>query len=395
MAALPDYPDAFQSIRTGPWRTSPIETVGLAEAPGRVLAEPLLADRDLPPFDRSAMDGYAVRSKDLEEADSLPSAGFIAAGDSDPPEVPSGYCVGIATGAPVPPQLDAVAPHEWTDRGDPVSFERKPETGNAIHHRGSDASAGDELVSSGTRMGPVEIGLAATVGTRSIPVYRRPTIMLLSSGDEVVAIDVKPGPSQIRNSNLPMIAHLLERMGGDVIDEQWLPDDVALTRRTLETCEADMIITIGGISAGDRDAFKEAIDSLQTTMLLKGAAIQPGRPIQVAAINGNRPLISLPGNPVSALATACLFAWPILRMMQGLTPDLPWSRGVLSESAGRHRSRRRFRPVKRDGQGGLVVPHWQGSGDLSHATDTIGLADLAAGEQMIEEGTPVNWLPWP
>ena len=150
MAALPDYPDAFQSIRTGPWRTSPIETVGLAEAPGRVLAEPLLADRDLPPFDRSAMDGYAVRSKDLEEADSLPSAGFIAAGDSDPPEVPSGYCVGIATGAPVPPQLDAVAPHEWTDRGDPVSFERKPETGNAIHHRGSDASGGRR-----TRIQPV------------------------------------------------------------------------------------------------------------------------------------------------------------------------------------------------------------------------------------------------
>ncbi|MDG2423176.1 MAG: molybdopterin molybdotransferase MoeA [Phycisphaerales bacterium] len=395
MGTHPDYPEALERILAGPWAASSIESVKIAEASGRVLGEGLCADRDLPPFDRSAMDGYALRTEDLAEADSLPSAGFIAAGDPNCPDIPPGYCIGIATGAAVPCELDAVVPHEWTNRGSPVCFDRKPQAGHSIHRRGSDAKQGDELVPAGTRLSAVEIGLAATIGQMSIPVHKRPSVMLLSSGDEVVPIESTPEPNQIRNSNLSMIQGLLTRMGADVIEQQWLPDDVSLTRETLTGSDADMIITIGGISAGDRDAFRDAINDLDTTILLKGASIQPGRPIQVATIGDHRPLISLPGNPVSALATACLFAWPLIRMLQGAGPGLPWTKGLLAQKATPHPSRRRFRPVTRNEQGQLVVPHWQGSGDLSHATGTIGLVDIAAGEGPVAKGTEVDWLPWP
>lgn len=396
--SLPDYPDALKQALAGPWRTTRVESVDLQRVCGRVIAEPILADRDLPPFNRSAMDGYALRSEDLSKTDTLPCVGFIGAGDEDAQAVPSGSCVGIATGAPVPEGLDAVAPHEWTNRESPVQFEQAPAIGNAIHQQASDAHQGDELISPGTPMGIVEQGLAAMVGHIQCSVFQRPRVLILSSGDEVVPVDSTPAPHQIRNSNLMMISSLLTRMGAEVIDQRWLPDDVDQTIQALTQSDADMTVTIGGISAGDRDAFRDAIKALDPTILLKGAAIQPGRPIQISAfgdVGHQRPLVSLPGNPVSALATACLFAWPILHILQGLPPTLPWTTARLGSEAHRHRTRRRFRPATRDAKGQLHVPHWHGSGDLAHAGATVGLVNLDAGDPPLPEGQQVPWLPWP
>ncbi|MEE2906569.1 MAG: molybdopterin molybdotransferase MoeA [Planctomycetota bacterium] len=398
MAPLPDYPNALAQVLAGPWRTTSVESIELHRVSGRVLAEAILADRDLPPFNRSAMDGYALRSQDLLKTDTLPCVGFIAAGDADAPKVPAGSCVGIATGAAVPEGLDAVAPHEWTNRASPVLFNKSPASGDSIHPQGSDAKQGDELVSPGTTLGTVEQGLAATVGQLDVPVYQRPRVLLLSSGDEVVPVDSTPAPHQIRNSNLMMISELLTRMGADIIEQRWLPDDVDQTLQALTQTDADMTVTIGGISAGDRDAFRDAIDALKPTMLLQGSAIQPGRPIQIAACGDagrERPLVSLPGNPVSALVTASLFAWPVLRMLQGMNPSLPWTTGKLGNQAHRHHSRRRFRPATRDAQGNLHVPHWHGSGDLAHAVATVGLVDIESGSAPVPNGQDVSWLPWP
>ncbi|MCH2161801.1 MAG: molybdopterin molybdotransferase MoeA [Phycisphaerales bacterium] len=398
MAHWPDYPEALAATLSASWQASATECIELKQASGRVLADPITADRDLPPFDRAAMDGYALSCGDLENSDALPCAGFISAGDADAPEVPEGWCVGIATGAPVPPGLDAVAPHEWTDRGDPVCFERKPVPGDSIHCRGSDAAQADTLVPSGTRLDAVAIGLAATVGASTVNVHRHPRVLVLSSGDEVVPIDTAPQPHQVRNSNLQMIAHLLTRMGADIIDARWLPDDVALAQEAISGTEADVVVTIGGISEGKRDAFRDAIESLGAHVLIRGAAIQPGRPIQVASmdIEGTpRPILSLPGNPVSAVSTACLFAWPVLKSLQGDHSSLPWTTGILGSSAQRHRSRRRFRPATLDKNGRLHVPHWQGSGDLAHAQGTAGLIDIAPGQADLPADSTVRWLPWP
>ncbi|MCH2133378.1 MAG: molybdopterin molybdotransferase MoeA [Phycisphaerales bacterium] len=398
MAPLPDYPEALAALCNGPWHPTSTERICLDQASDRILAGTITADRDLPPFDRAAMDGYALRTADLDAGTPLPSVGFIAAGDPSMPDVPEGSCIGIATGAPVPASLDAVVPHEWTDRGDPVTFHEHPVPGQSIHRRGSDAAEGAELVHEGTRLGAAEIGLAAAVGQSTVVVRTQPTVTILSSGDEIIPIEVLPEPHQVRNSNLPMVTDLLARMGARVVESALLPDDPDHTRDVLQNATSDVIVTIGGISAGARDAFRDAIDAMDASIVLRGAAIQPGRPIQVASIGAvgeERPILSLPGNPVSALCTACLFAWPLFLMLQGAPPQLPWTRGVLGSDAARNARRRRFRPVTRDSEGHLHVPTWQGSGDLAHAAGTIGLVDLAAGADAITAGTEVTWMPWP
>ncbi|MCH2152432.1 MAG: molybdopterin molybdotransferase MoeA [Phycisphaerales bacterium] len=400
MSPLPDYLEAINACCNWPWANMDSEQVDLTDAMGRTLVEPIVADRDLPPFNRAAMDGYAVRLEDLQSTSALPLAGMIAAGDSSSPVIPPGYCTSIATGAPVPDQLDTVIPHEWTDRGDPVHIQRTPERGHAIHRQGSDALRNQELVAAGCILGAPEIGLAATVGHSSLQVRRQPTVAILSSGNEVVSVDTTPEPHQIRNSNLPMVSSLMNAMGARTIAASWLADDLEATMEALSRSihEADLVVTIGGISAGDRDMIRTAIDSVKGEVILAGAAIQPGRPIRMAAMqkpNGTTPVVSLPGNPVSALATACLFAWPIVSRLLGGDGSLPWTEGILAEPTQRHAVRRRFRPVQRTTDGRLAVPHWQGSGDLAHAANTIGLVDLACGEQDLPVNTTVRWLPWP
>ncbi len=405
MKRLPDYAEAvacaLQAMDGLPAR--PVERVTLPECAGRVLAEPIVADRDLPPFNRAMMDGYALRAAEFTRDRGFPVVGEVPAGVSASVRVPHGACVKIATGAPLPDDCDTVIQHESSDRGNPVRFSiDRIDRGNAVHMRAADARAGDALIPAGTIMGAQHLGIAAAVGVMTLSVRVKPQVWVLTSGDEVVLCDsamVSPLPHQIRNSNGIMVCELLRRFGANPIRAQHVPDEYDATIATV--CDAldqcDLLITVGGVSAGDRDHFPTAFDSCSVRRFVVGASIQPGRPIVVGRAASKRQaiVVALPGNPVSALACACLFVWPIARAMVGLKSDLHWRNVELAESVRPNAHRRAFRPAIVRDDGRVVVPSWAGSGDLAHTSPTHGLVELPVQSEPVAAGARLRFLSWP
>lgn len=402
MSDAPDYSEALQLVLPHVTPLDREDTVPLHDADGRVLSESIHADRDLPPFNRSAMDGYAMRQTDLASGRPLPCHGHLAAGCSADIDVPEGTCIAIATGAPVPDALDLVVPHERSDRGDrrgePVRFDSIDiEVGHAIHPRAADAARGDVLVAPGTRLHADHLGLAATTGCTSLRVRSRPTVAVLTTGDEVVPIDTTPAPHQIRNGNAPMLQALVSRMGGACMSHRHLPDDPDAVLHAIDAGlgAADMVVTVGGISAGDRDFIPGQLAALSVEPLLRGAAIQPGKPIRVGRSPSGRFVVSLPGNPVSVLATACLILWPILDRLAGGDGQLPWRTVTLTEPMKPNARRFQFRPARLDPDGTATVPSWAGSGDLAHVAVTDGLLALPRQAEPVPAGNTLEFLPWP
>ena len=398
MPELPTYEDALQRSLDGVDCRCEHEAVPIGAADHRVLAEPIIADRDQPPFNRSAMDGYAIRSADLASTTSFPVVATVAAGQPAHVDVPPGSCVAIATGAVVPAHLDLVVPHERSDRGDPVRLDADGlAAGYAIHPRGADATAGHELVGAGTRLSPVHLGLAATVGLEHIQVRRPPRIRVLTSGDEIVDSTATPLPHQVRNGNAPLLQGLIPRMGGRWLGHEHALDDPATVRSALERAagDVDIVVTVGGISAGDRDFLPETIDAMGAETRIAGAAIQPGKPVRIQRLPSGVMIVSLPGNPVSVLATACLFLWPLVGAMLGCTSPMPWRTVQLASDVRANAGRELFRPASIDATGSATVPVWQGSGDLSHAACTDGLVALPRQADPVSAGTTVRFLPWP
>ncbi|MBT8485929.1 MAG: molybdopterin molybdotransferase MoeA [Phycisphaerae bacterium] len=399
MKGLPAYPVALAAaldVAAGPGST---HARSPAEAVGDVLAEDLRADRDLPPFDRAQMDGYAVRSGDLGVVEAWPVAAVVPAGGVATTPVPPQACVKIATGAPVPPELDAVIPHEESDRNDPVRFRVDSVTpGRAIHPRGADARAGDVVCPAGTIVGPPHVALAAAVGVSTLTVRRRPRVTVLTSGDEVVGPDDPVAAHQIRNSNGPMLLTLLARVGAEPMTNVHVRDEGSETNDAVQRALAasDLVITVGGVSAGERDHFPDAFAAAGVTMVVRGAAIQPGKPVMVGRVGGDGAIVvALPGNPVSALACACLFAWPIVRRWSGADPRLPWLATRLAAPVKPNPRRTAFRPTRIEPDGRVTVPAWAGSGDLTHTAGTHGLVELPMQDAEVTPGTPVRFLPWP
>ena len=398
MIALPDYGAALGRALKGIAAIVDPETVALSEAAGRVLREPVVADRDLPPFDRAQMDGYALRGGELGRIGAFPVVATIAAGRPADVSVPPGQCVAIATGAPLPADVDTVIPHEQSDRGDPVHFAIDSiAVGHAVHRRGVDASEGDTLVEAGTVLAAQHLGIAAVVGLAAVVTVRRPRATVLTSGDEVVAMGAPVKAHQIRNSNGTMVTELLRRIGAEpvahhhVVDE--LDDTVTAVGQALAA--SDLVVTVGGISAGDRDHFPAAFERQGVTLALRGAAIQPGRPILVGHGPQGQVVLGLPGNPVSALACMCLFGWPIARAQLGLDPQLPWRTVQLAEPVRPNPRRRAFRPGIANGPDRITIPKWAGSGDLAHTAPTAGLVELPVQDHDVEAGTAVRFLGWP
>ena len=405
MTGLPDYAEALQRAlsavndavisRTGP------ERIPLDRASGRVLALAVVADRDLPPFNRAMMDGYALRAADYSLSRPFPVAGEVPAGVAPDVHVPPGACVRIATGAALPDACDTVIQHEASDRGDPVTFSLdRVEAGQAVHPRGADARTGDVLVPAGTLLAAQHLGIAAAIGTTSLDVRRRPRVAVLTSGDEVRPADTPLAqlqPHQIRNSNGVMAMDLLRQFGAESAASHHLPDQrestLAAVRRAVES--NDLVITIGGVSAGERDYFPEAFDDSRVQRFLVGAAIQPGRPIVVGRAESNVIIVALPGNPVSALACACLFIWPIVRAMLGLPSQLPWREIELAEAVKPNPHRRAFRPAIVRDDGRAVVPSWAGSGDLAHTCATHGLLELPVQDKPVAVSARLRFLAWP
>ena len=402
MTSLPSYEEALERIRPVVTPLLDGETVPLHEATGRILHEALLADRDQPPFDRSAMDGYALRHEDLATGEGLPSQGHVAAGDGANHEVPPGHCIAIATGAVVPGGLDTVIQHELTDRGDknggPVRFDAEDiMPGNAIHQRGSDAKAGDTLVEAGECMDSIRCALGAATGASTVQARTRPRVSILTSGDEIVAIDATPEAHQVRNSNARLAIDLAQQAGAEVLGHSHLPDEPDAVKLAIEAAieDVDMLVTIGGISAGDRDYIPGELEALGIRTVLEGACIQPGKPVRVGVDARDTIVLSLPGNPVSVLACACLFLWPIVNGLLGATAPLPWRDVQLGEATRANRRRELFRPARLSIDGCATVPSWAGSGDLAHASGTSGLVALPIQDGDVPRGSTVRFLPWP
>jgi len=393
MPDLMDFDDAVQRTADLPAATPVTERVALSTASGRILASPIHADRDLPPFHRACMDGYAYAAG--EEA-AMPVDGEVAAGEASDRRIPAGACALISTGAPLPPGTDTVIPHEQTDRGNPLRVTGVwPGRGSNVHARAADAAEGDTLVERGTRIGPAEIGIAAMVGAAEIQVLQRPRVAVFTSGNEVVAEGVLPASHQIRNSNGPMVESLIERLGGSTVAAQHLPDDseasVAAIRAKLD--QSSIIVTTGGISAGRHDHVGTSLESIGVTWAVNGVAMQPGKPVRVGTI-GATSIVCLPGNPVSALITGSIFLATAMRLHLGL-PAMPrWRPVALREDAKANPRRSLLRPAVTTSAMEASIPPWQGSGDLAHAAGTRGVVRLPRTGDCAA-GTVVPFTRWP
>lgn len=306
----------------------PAERVPVAEAAGHVLAEEARCDTDLPPWSNSAVDGYAVRAADLGGATEaaparLPLAQEIAAGAPMPPPLAPGTAARILTGAPLPDGADAVVMQEDTslERGS-VGFRAAVEPGANVRYAGEDLHRGDVALTAGTALHAPQVALLASAGAAQPLVYRRPRVAVVTTGDELVPATVAPPPGKIRNSNGPALAAMVTEAGGVVALAIHLPDDLDATRAAFESLAApeaglDMVLCAGGVSVGDRDYVKPALEAVGSLELWR-IAVKPGKPMAVGRLGGAL-FFGLPGNPASAWVTFELFVRPALRKMSGHT----------------------------------------------------------------------------
>ncbi len=411
-AKLPDYDEALQRVLTHA-PTLRTECVDLDETLGRVLAGDVSSDRDQPPFNRSAMDGYAVRSGVFNAQSTehvWPIVGGIAAGDAPvvTGDVERGV-IRIATGAAVPEPFDAVIPIELAtpdDDATPPTVRFNVEQVNAwlnIHRRGADAPRGATVLASGQFLTPACIGIAATVGVTDLKVVEQPRVTILTSGEEVRGPDTSSDDlpaHHIRNSNGPMLMALFKSLGAPLLRHMHIGDDpqetLAAAREALST--SHLVVTVGGASVGAADYLRSVWPKLGYDLVLEGARIQPGKPVFAAApreqADENKLVIGLPGNPVSVLATAHLFAWPIVRRMLCMSDaDLPWRPITLAEPMRAKSARQLFRAVTIDERGRAKPITWHGSGDLMHLASAAGWVALPLQDGDVPAGEAVTFLP--
>ena len=299
--------------------------IPLNEATGFCLAEQVRADRDLPPMDRSAMDGYAVRSADIVECPSvLQLGGEVAAGSPKRPRVRCGTCVRILTGANVPPGADSVVKVEDTaERNGQVSFLRPITAGANIRRRGEEVRKSKVILDKGTVLGPAQIGLCASVGKAMIRVTKVPRIAVMCTGEELLSADASVRAYQLRDSNGPALCAGLKSAGFGEVTHQIIPDTPNILTAKLKSAAAkhDVIILTGGVSVGKYDFVPDAVKRIGATVRFHGVAMKPGKPQLYATLNGNRHIFCLPGNPLSVLVGFGEFVLPALRRMSGLSEE--------------------------------------------------------------------------
>lgn len=295
----------------------PPENVPLAQALGRVLAKPLLAKRDQPPFNSSAMDGYAVRSED--SATELTVIGTSAAGHAFSGKLKAGQAIRIFTGAPVPASADAVVIQEnTTASGKTVTILQPARSGQNIRYQGLDFRKGETLLPAPIRLNARDIGLAAAMNCNILSVRKRPVVAVIATGDELVLPGKKPRPDQIVSSNSNALAAMAESFGAKVINGGIVRDDLKATERAiLKMAKADIIVTTGGASVGDHDFIQQALKNTGVKIDFWKIALRPGKPFMYGR-KGQQQVLGLPGNPVSALVCARLFLKPLLDCLQGL-----------------------------------------------------------------------------
>jgi molybdopterin molybdotransferase len=382
------------------------ETVQIEAAMGRVLAQDIVADSDLPPFDRSQMDGYAVRAEDVKSAPvRLRIVGESAAGRGWHHKLEEGQAVRIMTGAPVPAGADSVQQvelaHELKDKT-VVELLETVEVGRSIVKQGAEIRAGETILNAGTTINAAMMAVLAAFGYAKVEVFRRPRVGVLATGTELVPIDQKPGQDQIRDSNNYSIGAYAE-LAGAVVERLPLSGDETslLKKQIMDAAErCDMIVTSGGVSMGVYDVTKSALKELDAEIFFERVALRPGKPTVFARLPNGTLVFGLPGNPVSVSVTFNLFARAALRAMQGATePALKQETAALARSAKGTKERESYLPAQLttndDGELIAFPLKWGGSSDFVAFAVATALVIVPTDVKTIEAGSLVNVLRLP
>jgi len=379
------------------------ERVGFQESLGRVLAEDVLADMDVPPFDRAAVDGYALRSVDVRAAPvELELAGELRAGSEADATLGPGQVIAVTTGAPIPAGADAV---QWLEHAqhsqdtERVRIRKSLEPGDNIVPRGAEACRGTKVLSAGCTLGPQDLAVLATFGRTRINVWQRPRVAVLVTGDELIEIHETPRRGQIRNSNAYSLSAQVQRMG---IQPDYLgivrDDPVELGRSIAGGLDRDVLIVSGGASVGKYDYLKSVLQDLNVTILFSRVAVRPGKPT-VFARNRSALVFGLPGNPVSSFVSFEIFVRPVLGRMCGHSrPDLFRVGGVLQEAMSQAPGRTSFLPAIARWDEGAWRIHpvsWKGSGDMIGFSRSNALVVFPGDRGSISAGEHVESLLLP
>jgi molybdopterin molybdotransferase len=387
--------EALEVLLAGARPVAEVEEVPTLEATGRVLARAQRSTMDVPPLDNSAMDGYAVRTADVQAPDTkLRIAQRIMAGSVGRALEP-GTAARIFTGAPIPSGADAIVMQEFCAAdGDAVVIKKVPEKDAWIRRRASDIASGAQVLAAGIRLRPQDTGLAASVGIKSLPLCRRVRMGLFFTGDELVMPGDPLPPGRIYNSNRFTLNGLAATFGCEVRDYGIVPDSLAATRAVLRraAAECDVIVTSGGVSVGDADFVKPAVEA-EGSLLMWKIAMKPGRPLAFGRV-GEAAFIGLPGNPVSSFVTFLIFVRPFLLKTQGIGEVAP--RAVVARADfdwPEPDPRREYLRVKWNAQGGLEIYPTQDSAVLTSTAWADGLVDNPP-NHAIRRGDSVRFLPY-
>lgn len=367
------------------------EEAPLEEAAARVLAEDIAADRDYPPRPRSIRDGYAVRSADLPG--SFEIVGEVRAGEEFRGGVGPRQAVEIMTGAPVPEGADQVVMLEYTRRENSrMVTDKGPAPGEFVNPRGSEARRGEVVLERGRRLDYAGVALLAMVGRTSVRVWRRPSVAILPTGDEIVAVDEAPLDYQIRNSNAYSLAAQVRRAGGIPLLLPVAPDEARATRALIERAlETDLVLLSGGVSAGKYDIVEQVLADLGAEFFFDGTLIQPGRPTVFGKVGG-RFFFGLPGNPASTMVTFEVFARAALELLSGQNEvALPFFPARLTMDFRHKPGLTRFLPARLSPDGSELTPiPWQGSSDVPAVARANAFLVAAADRECWKAG---EWMP--
>jgi molybdopterin molybdotransferase len=374
-----------------------IERVPLRQALGRILAEDIAAPIAVPGYDNSAVDGYAVRFDDLQadRPTGLLCIDRIAAGHDPSAPLTPGTAARIFTGAMLPEGADVVIMQEDCERdGERVVVRPGIKRWANTRKAGEDVAPGSRALAAGRRLAPADLGLLAALGFVELPVRRRLTVALLSTGDEVREPGEPLRRGQIHDANRYMLAGLLEWRGVEVLDRGIVPDEPALLSEALQraAADSDLIITSGGVSTGEEDHVRAAIAN-HGSLYFWRLAIKPGRPVAMGQI-GSTPLAGLPGNPVAALLTFALVARPMIEALGAAAPTLPLRFRVVSDFTYRKKTgRREYVRASLDGNRARRFPK-EGAGMITSLTETDGLVELPEELTRLEPGAEVDYVPY-
>ena len=370
-------------------------SVSVWDALGFVLAQEVKTDREYPPFDRSTRDGYAVRAKEVAPGTSMKCVGEIKAGDSVREPLTPGACVQMMTGAAVPRGADAVVMIEHTERsGDVVRFERVAQARQNIVPKGSEAAAGQTILSPGMRLGYAELALAAQVGAVELQCAKKPRVAILSTGDEVVSVEESPGEFQIRNSNSVSLAAQVRIAGGEPVVLGNAADKVEDLGEKIERgLKEDALVLSGGVSMGKYDLVEKVLKAMGAEFFFDAVAIRPGKPAVFGICQG-KPVFGLPGNPVSTMVTFELFVAPAIDLLSGAEARaLPLVEARLAAPLDEKPGLAHFLPARVEWRGTLPevkALKWQGSGDIAALAQANCFLVVPADRDKIEAGESVS-----